>query len=166
MKVNLKLFAGLLTIGTVAAIVPTVLTSCKSEVKQHENSASFTFDAHHRDDTINNIKNFFNQQEFVFNPNPAGLTIGNTTEDGKDFIKTEGPNALTSNSDNARNLFFNEKLPKLYMKYFILSFISSRIPTAFSDTYIENPEGNTPKSMLLNIAFHQNSAVFTVSMTE
>jgi uncharacterized protein YpmS len=65
MKVNLKLFAGLFVIGTVAAIVPIIVfTSCKSDPKQqedkneslHEKSVSFTFNAQH--DDLNALKEF------------------------------------------------------------------------------------------------------------
>jgi cytochrome oxidase Cu insertion factor (SCO1/SenC/PrrC family) len=120
MKVNLKLFAGLFALGTVAAVVPTVLTSCKSEAKEedkneaiHEKSITFTFDEYH-DDT-NNMKKFLNMTECVFDPKVTDFSVteDNDIEDLADFLKSSNGthNYLTSKSSRARNLLINENLP-------------------------------------------------------
>ncbi|MDR0340872.1 MAG: hypothetical protein LBH55_01190 [Mycoplasmataceae bacterium] len=89
MKVGLKLFAGLFMMGTVATIVPTVLTSCKSndESKQHEDS--FTFNKDNKNDIAAEMKNFLNS--YKINPDCTGLT-------GTDFSMISGLGYLLTNT--------------------------------------------------------------------
>lgn len=149
--------------GTVVTFVSTVLTSCKSETKQEEISATFIFDQHHTN-TGNEIKEFFNKPGFIFNPNVDNFTVGETNEEGKDFVKYTGNsflgNVLISNSERARKLLFNENFFKFCVKGLISALPLVYNTVSFSDTPME--EGW--KSLTMSIKFSENEANLYVTL--
>jgi hypothetical protein len=135
MKIGLKLFVSLLSLGTILTFVPSILTSCGNK-EEDKPQGFFESDAHIM--THDNIgickqliENFLKNQNNIINPMVNDI---NLEGENVDFIKgskvtQEEPlityaNCLTTQTQKAKDLIYNGNFLKLMRNSLLQSLIT------------------------------------------